>query len=115
MPSPLADFLAQAQSGQEMSQESLFPVTLKFAGQGNPGGYAASTGPLARSMFTDAQGVLMEHREKAFRLRRELFANDGVELVAQKTTLTADGRGYLLNRIVDRPADPCVYLACSEL
>lgn len=113
--SALSDFLAEAQSGQEMSQESLFPATLVFTGQGNAGGYAASTGPLARQMFTDAHGALMELVQKAFRLRRTFVTADGLEIVPQKTTLRDGGRGYLVERIVDRPADPCLYLGCKEL
>jgi hypothetical protein len=113
--SQLSAFLALAQTGQEMSQESLFGVTLRFTGQGNADGYAASTGPTIRQIVADNHGTLFEVKDKAFRIRRALFADDSVTIVEQKTAITVDGKGYRVDRIVDRPGDPCVYLACKEL
>jgi hypothetical protein len=112
----IGDFLGILQTGQDMSLESQFGATLifTFPAQGNPGGYACSTGPEAKQMAFDAEGVMLETLDKAFRIRRELLANDGIVLVEQKTLVTASGVTYRLDRLVDRASDPCLYLACKQ-
>lgn len=111
----VAAFMAQVQSGQEMSMESLFGVTLIFSGQGNPGGYDASSGRQIREMFVDQRGVMMEQVQKAFRIRRELLANDGISIVPEVTTLSQGGKSYRVLRTIDQSFDTCLYLGCKEL
>ena len=113
----ISDFLGLLQNGQDLSLESQFGSTVVFnaPAQGNPGGYSCSTGPEALQMAFDQAGVMLETTDKAFRIRRELLANDGVELVPQKTIVTCEGAKYRLDRVVDRSSDPCIYLACKQI
>jgi hypothetical protein len=110
----LQQFLGMLQSGQEMSLETQWGVTLIFEDQGNPGGYSASTGAVDKEMFLESAGVMIEARRKAFRIRRELLTADGIEIVAKKTIVKADGVRYLVDDISDHPSDTCVHLNCKE-
>lgn len=114
--SQLRDFNALLQAGQDMSVETLYGSTLIFTGQGNAGGYAASTGALSEELTADEHGNLLPKYDRAFRIREAMLVADGVVLVEQQTHVTeAGGKTFRVEKVVRRVNDPCLHIACKEV
>lgn len=115
MTSQLNDFLGLVQSGQEMSLETLWPVTLIFPGQGNPAGYSASGGPLTTDYAPQPDGTLMPEHKRAFRVSASSLAADSVVVVAEKTQVSADGKTFRVESVSSIPVDGCLHIVAKQL
>lgn len=113
--SQLGDFLALAQSGQEMSLQSLWPVTLIFPGQGNAGGYAASGGPLTSDFAPQPDGTLIAEYRRSFRVLASSLAADGVVVAAEQTHVRADGKTFRVESVNSISVDGCQHIVAKQL
>lgn len=103
------------QSGQLVSLEGTDGTTIIFPGQGNAGGYSASTGSLVEEMVSNEMGVLMTKQGRAFRVLAASLTADGVVIVEMQTHLTEAGRALRVTKVTQRINDPCLQIVCSEI
>ena len=110
--SQLTDLIRQAQTGSEMSLESLRPSTLYFGTTPILG----TGGSLSKELDPQPDGTLFEMHTRNFRVRLELLVAAGITIIEKKTSFVCDGVTYRIDKTDSNlTVDPCLLLKCKQL
>ncbi len=111
MSTQLDDFNSLAQSGQELSLESLFPATVTIAGQS----YACSRSAWKSVPKILETGAMVDSWQCRVRVRKALLSADGVTLRAAATTVILDSEKATVAEIAFEPTDPAFTLTLEAI